>query len=128
MNPELFFVLFCFVGLILVVVITVFSLRTKKPVAKNINAVSLDPEVLISSLKSSYSSKEDLYETVDTFFKNYHTIKPNNTQKKDFLKAVCLHRHTNAQIILKTQETLSNLSPDLKNQLSKIVEIRAGLR
>lgn len=128
MNPELFFVLFCFIGLTLVVAITIFSLRTKKPITKNADTVSFDPEVLIASLKSSYSSKEDLYETVDTFFKNYHTIKPSNTQKKDFLKAVCLHKHTNAQIILKTQETLSSLSPELKNQLSKIVEIRAGLR
>ncbi len=48
-------------------------------------------------------------------------------QKIDFLKAVCLHQNTNAQIILRVQTDLTRLNPNMKNQINQIVEIRAGL-
>lgn len=127
MTPELFFILFCFGGVILLALITFITLRQPKQNAKEIKNLVTSPEIIISAIKSPYSTQEDLQQNINLFFKNYHLMKPTSIQKTDFLKAVCLHQHTNAQIILKAQTNLTRLEPNMKNQFNKIVEIRAGL-
>ncbi|WP_104697971.1 MULTISPECIES: hypothetical protein [unclassified Helicobacter] len=127
MTPELFFILFCFGGVILIAIITFVLLYRPKQNTKDSKTIATSPEVIISSLKSSYSTQEDLRQNIDLFFKHYHSMSPTNMQKIDFLKAVCLHQNTNAQIILRVQTDLTRLNPNMKNQINQIVEIRAGL-
>ena len=127
-SPNGVFVVTCFIGVGLLVALTLFYYRSprNKKLPQEIKKDELDCNSIISFLKMSGSSKDDLYFLV-VFLKDYSQLNPTSQQVKDFLKAVCLHRHTNAQIILRTQETLSGLNPALKSQLNKIVEIRAGI-
>lgn len=128
-SPNGVFVVTCFIGVGLLVALTLFYYRSprNKKLPQEIKKDELDCNSIISFLKISSSTKDDLYFLVDIFLKDYSQLNPTSQQVKDFLKAVCLHRHTNAQIILRTQETLSELNPALKSQLNKIVEIRAGI-
>ena len=130
MSPDAVFMLTCFVAVLLLVAGTLFYFRTPKNKKIELDALEeeiMDTQIIINLLKNSQTTKEDLYYLVDLFFKNYSQLHPTNQQKKDLLKAVCLHHQTNTHIILRTQEGLTQLNPSLKQQLNRIVEIRAGL-
>lgn len=127
MNSGATFILYCFLGGILLTISIYLYFKPTKEVDEETEEI-LDCDKIFKKLKSSQCTRDDLYYYTDYFFKNYQTLKPNIKQNKDLLKIICLHKHTNAKIILKTQESLSNLNPNIKNQLNKIVEIRAGIR
>lgn len=131
LSPNSVFVLFCFVSVALLVAITLFYYRQPKakkaPLGSEKDEVELDARSIIYMLKLPNSTKENLSCLVDHFLREYSRINPTPHQVKEFLKAVCLHRYTNAQMIIRTQEALTSLNPSLKTQLNRIVEIRAGI-
>ncbi len=126
MNLGLYFALFCFIASGLSIFLTLFFLRSKKQDPKPQDDF-LSTDLIIKILKSPLSDKTELYGKVDLFFEQYALLHPTDHQKREFLKAICLHKHTNAQIILKTQKQLDALNPHLQRHFDRIVKIRAGL-
>ncbi|MCE3038548.1 hypothetical protein [Helicobacter anatolicus] len=127
METQAVFVAYCVIGVILLVVSARLYYKKTQKDNEMLESGELNCNLIFKKLKSSQCAREDLYYYIDYFFKNYHTLKPSIKQSKDLLKIVCLHKHTNAQIILKTQKLLIDLNPNIKYQLNKIVEIRAGI-
>lgn len=76
-------------------------------------------EEIMRILDSPKSDIQKLSKAAELFFDHYDKLDLSDYRKKSFLFAITVHKHTSTELIIKTEERLRELNPDLERELNK---------
>ncbi|PAF46836.1 hypothetical protein BKH46_06375 [Helicobacter sp. 12S02634-8] len=127
MNPNAIFIIVSFIivfGVFFIALIQLTKKKSKIPPQEE----GIDFDTLMILVNSRYSTYQDLRKAIEYFFAYYQDWKLSRAQKRNFLFAACLHKNTNAKLILQTQKRLSELNPDMRDEFEKIVKRAMDIR
>ncbi|RDU60954.1 hypothetical protein [Helicobacter marmotae] len=123
LSPDSVFMLvsiFCVALFVLIVLLWLFGPTPKKK-EYQIQEIptKITIEEIMRTLDNPKSDLTHLREAVEKFFTHYNELELSDYRKKSFLFAVAVHKNTSTELIIRTEEELGVLNPDLKRELNK---------
>lgn len=123
LSPDSVFMLvsvFCVALFVLISALYLFGPTPKKPETSQIeHRPKVTIEEIMKILDSPKSDLEALRKAADMFFGHYDELELSDYRKKSFLFAIAVHRNTSTELIIRTEERLRQLNPDLERELNK---------